>query len=178
MPDVAELGRRVKAKYPQYANIDDAELGRRIKAKYPQYSAFTDIPAQQPGHSDVKNLGLGTEQTTYGQIVPDALSGLEALGSVFTGDIGPAKEIGELALRGAGQLLLGGNPSYAALSQKNREAMARISASRQARRQGDPIYGAVERAYQEVEAEAAKDPSRRGRILRGVGRYATAAARR
>src|SRR5262245_3913363 len=54
--------------------------------------------------------------------------------------------------------------------------MARISASRQARRQGDPIYGAVERAYQEVEAEAAKDPSRRGRILRGVGRYATAAA--
>src|SRR5262245_17369855 len=49
MPDVAELGRRVKAKYPQYSGIDDAELGRRIKAKYPQYSAFTDIPpAQEP----------------------------------------------------------------------------------------------------------------------------------
>src|SRR5262245_24670469 len=110
MPDVAELGRRVKAKYPQYANIDDAELGRRVRAKYPQYANFTDTPAVPLGHGDVKNLGLGTEQTTYGQIVPAALSGLEALGSAFTGDFGPAKEIGELALRGAGQLLLGGNP--------------------------------------------------------------------
>jgi len=51
MPDVAELGRLVKKKYPQYANIDDAELGRKVRAKYPAYSNFTDVapaPQQQP----------------------------------------------------------------------------------------------------------------------------------
>src|SRR5262245_38388552 len=49
MPDVAELGRLVKKKYPQYANIDDAELGRRVRAKYPAYANFTDVaPARQP----------------------------------------------------------------------------------------------------------------------------------
>jgi len=59
MPDVAELGRRVKAKYPQYSGIDDAELGRRIKAKYPQYSAFTDIPPPQQPEGAVSSFQTG-----------------------------------------------------------------------------------------------------------------------
>jgi hypothetical protein len=123
-----------------------------------------------------KNLGLGAEEEVYGSLVPSALSGLETLGSAMTGDFGPLKETGVLALRGAGSLLMGGNPSFAGPARSNEEAIRRINAERQARQQGDPIYGAVEKARQEVEQEAAQDPSLRGRITRGVGRYATAAA--
>src|SRR5262245_4283449 len=55
MPDVAELGRKVKRKYPgAYDDLDDADLGRRVKRKYPgAYDDFTDVapqsaqPAQQ-----------------------------------------------------------------------------------------------------------------------------------
>lgn len=41
---VIDLGRKVKAKYPEYSHIDDADLGRRIQAKYPEYAHFTDVP--------------------------------------------------------------------------------------------------------------------------------------
>lgn len=41
---VVDLGRKIKAKYPEYSHIDDAELGRRIQAKYPEYANFTDVP--------------------------------------------------------------------------------------------------------------------------------------
>jgi len=41
---VVDLGRKVKAKYPQYSQLDDADLGRRIQAKYPEYANFTDVP--------------------------------------------------------------------------------------------------------------------------------------
>lgn len=41
---VTDLGRLVKAKYPEYADMDDADLGRRIKGKYPEYSDFEDSP--------------------------------------------------------------------------------------------------------------------------------------
>ena len=53
MPDVAELGRKVKAKYPGvYDDLDDADLGRRVKRKYPgAYDDFTDTPAAQPTQS-------------------------------------------------------------------------------------------------------------------------------
>ena len=48
-PDVRELGRRVKAKYPgAYDDLTDEDLGRRVKAKYPgAYDDFTDTPAAQ-----------------------------------------------------------------------------------------------------------------------------------
>ncbi len=43
MPTLDELGQKVKAKYPQYADIPDAELGAKVKAKYPDaYKDFTD----------------------------------------------------------------------------------------------------------------------------------------
>lgn len=46
MPDIAELGRKVKAKYPgQYDDLDDGEVGRRVRVKYPgAYDDFTDTP--------------------------------------------------------------------------------------------------------------------------------------
>lgn len=52
MPTVAELGARVKAKYPgSYDDLADDDLGRRIKAKYPgSYDDFAEVEAasQQP----------------------------------------------------------------------------------------------------------------------------------
>ena len=41
---VEDLGRLVKAKYPQYAKLSDVELGQKVKAKYPAYSKFADMP--------------------------------------------------------------------------------------------------------------------------------------
>lgn len=54
MPDVIELGRRVKAKYPgEYDDLSDADLGAKVKAKHPEYSDFTDVQAQPaPGGGD------------------------------------------------------------------------------------------------------------------------------
>jgi|SRR5579872_2567503 len=42
---VEDLGKLVKAKYPQYAALPDIELGQKVKAKYPQYKQFADVPA-------------------------------------------------------------------------------------------------------------------------------------
>ncbi len=45
MPTIIELGQQVKAKYPQYKDMDDAELGRSVKAKYPgSYDDYLDAP--------------------------------------------------------------------------------------------------------------------------------------
>lgn len=38
----ADLGRRVKEKYPDYQGVDDEELGRKVAAKYPEYEAQID----------------------------------------------------------------------------------------------------------------------------------------
>ncbi len=46
MPTLDELGQKVKAKYPQYADIPDAELGAKVKAKYPD--AYKDFTAGPP----------------------------------------------------------------------------------------------------------------------------------
>jgi len=50
MPDIKELGRKVKAKYPgKYDDLADDDLGRRVKLKYPgAYDDFTDAPTRQP----------------------------------------------------------------------------------------------------------------------------------
>src|SRR5262245_58625910 len=45
-----EFAARTKAKYPQYASLDDNTLVQKILAKYPQYgSQINDAPATQPG---------------------------------------------------------------------------------------------------------------------------------
>ena len=48
MPETVEdLGKLVKKKYPgPYDSLSDADLGRKVKTKYPQYAQFADIPDQ------------------------------------------------------------------------------------------------------------------------------------
>lgn len=43
---MGELANRIKAKYPQYANVPDAELEQKIVAKYPQYQTLA-VPKQK-----------------------------------------------------------------------------------------------------------------------------------
>lgn len=38
----ADLGKKIKAKYPEYQDMDDIELGKRMVQKYPEYSDFAD----------------------------------------------------------------------------------------------------------------------------------------
>jgi hypothetical protein len=164
----------------KYADFDAVTKPRKYAdfdkvAPPKKYSDF-DAVAQPETLGTLKNLQLGAEEEVYGSMVPSALSGLEALGSAMTGDFKPAGQIVERAARGVGQLLLGGNPSFAGAARANNAAIQRIAAEQQDRRQGDPVFGAVEKARQEVEAEASVDQSRRGRFTRGVGRFATAAA--
>lgn len=49
-PTVADLGQRVKSKYPgQYDDMDDADVGRRVKTKFPgSYDDFADKPQTPP----------------------------------------------------------------------------------------------------------------------------------
>ena len=50
---ILDLGRMVKAKHADYADLDDEEVGRRVKAKFPQdYADFADIPSKPdiPGY--------------------------------------------------------------------------------------------------------------------------------
>lgn len=50
MPTVAELGQRVKAKYPGvYDDLSDMDVGQKVKTKYPgAYDDFADIPQSSP----------------------------------------------------------------------------------------------------------------------------------
>lgn len=49
MPTIIELGQKVKAKHPEYKDMDDATVGAKVKAKYPtEYADFTDTPVQAP----------------------------------------------------------------------------------------------------------------------------------
>jgi len=59
MPTVAELGSRIKAKYPgSYGDLPDAEVGSRAKAKYPgSYDDFVDVPAER-GPSAISNIPM------------------------------------------------------------------------------------------------------------------------
>lgn len=39
---ISELGRKVKAKYPEYAHLSDEEAGRRLVVQYPDYRSYVD----------------------------------------------------------------------------------------------------------------------------------------
>lgn len=62
MATTAELGQKVKAKYPgAYDDLADDDLGRRVKAKYPgAYDDFTDAPPAPPSLGDQVATSLGS----------------------------------------------------------------------------------------------------------------------
>lgn len=82
MADIRELGQKVKAKFPgQYDDMDDAELGRRVRTKYPEYSDFTDVAPASPAAPK----GSDPSPDVYGGgWAVDALRGMGA-GVISTG---------------------------------------------------------------------------------------------
>lgn len=75
----AELGQKVKAKYPQYQNVDDSELGNKVATKYPQYQAMlTEAPAPnqvapKSGNSWKAALGDEGEMSSLLGMTPEAM---------------------------------------------------------------------------------------------------------
>ena len=60
-----QFGQKIKAKYPQYNDIDDILLSQKILAKYPQYS--TQIMTEEGLMPTGERLG-GIPLTTMGQV--------------------------------------------------------------------------------------------------------------
>ncbi len=44
---VKDFAAKIKAKYPDYSNVDDSELVKRITAKYPEYNEQVDYNIQK-----------------------------------------------------------------------------------------------------------------------------------
>lgn len=59
MATIIDLGKKVKAKYPEYNDLSDYEVGRRVKAKYQEYNDFEDV---SPMSFDVPKPEIPQEQ--------------------------------------------------------------------------------------------------------------------
>ena len=94
----------------------------------------------------------------------------ELVTSTLSGDFRPAKELAELATRGAAGIFLGGNPGYGGAARINETAMADVNAQRAARREAGSDADYWRRSSADIsrlDAEAARDPSLRGKLTRG-----------
>lgn len=80
MPDqytLAGFGQRIKAKYPQYANVPDEELARKVLAKYPQYQSAI-LPAPRSINPEARTVGNYASEVArgVGRGIVDDVSGL------------------------------------------------------------------------------------------------------
>lgn len=96
MNDPATVGKQIKQKYPQYANIDDATLGQKYIQKYggapvggatpPAPGRQPDTPAPDVGGYKGTTQGLGSLLKSFGlQAIPNILgAGYEAQRAIRT----------------------------------------------------------------------------------------------
>ena len=54
--DYNEFSEKIKAKYPQYKDMDNKELAQKMVAKYPQYGDITFDDVEQPKQPKVIDL--------------------------------------------------------------------------------------------------------------------------
>lgn len=76
----AELGAKIKAKYPQYSGLSDAEVGKRAAIKYPEYRAVLNVVGEQPADVARKTFGEKLSNTIQ-DIFPGKKVG-EAIGTL------------------------------------------------------------------------------------------------
>lgn len=191
MPDVRELGRRVKAKYPgAYDDLDDADVGRRVKAKYPgAYDDFVDAPApasEEPGFfsrtaSNIKT-GLQRGGASLGEAafaVADIITGMKQ------GDVRPLHEAGERAGRGFYNLVgaVSGDTFQGNEIAENLTDPARLQQAIQSSETRRLTESPFKEGFQDVkelkaraDVRAARDPSLTGKIIRRGTEFATLAA--
>jgi len=108
---VADLGKKVKQKYPgQYDSLPDDEVGRRIKAKYPDaYGSFADItpaPAPVPGKPQAPPAGMASPSTSVAGGGPVSSSGVGQPIIDAAGDAVMTKEIVEQTIPAQPQLAI------------------------------------------------------------------------
>lgn len=72
---LAEFGRTIKTKHPEYNDLPDEDLGRRVLGKYPQYSDMVDTAATPPAPPVEKPGAL----SRFASSAADS-SGLSAIG--------------------------------------------------------------------------------------------------
>lgn len=61
---IEEFGKRIKAKYPQYASLSDSDIANKVLAKYPQYRA--QVKGLTAEHGDIRPLTQRERfETTY-----------------------------------------------------------------------------------------------------------------
>jgi hypothetical protein len=98
MPDekepIPQFAARIKAKYPQYRDVDDTLLAKKIVEKYPEYGGMVDFGPTPTPATDVKKKSLDA----YG-------AGLQKMGS-FLGLL-PSSTDGKTVLRGDVKSILG-----------------------------------------------------------------------
>ncbi len=74
MPTITDLGQEIKQKHPgAYDDLDDAELGRKVKAKYPEYDGYEDEPESHKFSSTQVDLppSIATKLIALGKSIPD-----------------------------------------------------------------------------------------------------------
>lgn len=70
MPTIEELGKKTKAKYPEYSNMSDEEVGKRVVAKYPEYQSVITPSDKRSGAQKVADfVGLGTTLKNINTVV-------------------------------------------------------------------------------------------------------------
>jgi hypothetical protein len=94
MPDkltLEQFGQKVKAKYPDYANVPDAELAQRVIAKHPEYADSVQQGASGP-HNEFSAVPsafsiAGLKQAAY-NTADRITNALPAIGGVVGGFLG------------------------------------------------------------------------------------------
>lgn len=80
-----EFGKKVKQKYPQYANITDEELANKVIAKYPQYQKAIVAPKAEP---------IPEKPTGLKRFIPESI---RKLGETLTGFFAEKTTAGRVA---------------------------------------------------------------------------------
>lgn len=88
---MSDLTNRVKAKYPQYASMDDAELEKRVLTKYPQYGTMAQPERSVGGFAS--------------NVVKSGVDNLVGMGSAAINTLNP--DLGQNTLVNMGRLGLG-----------------------------------------------------------------------
>src|SRR5215475_13289561 len=177
MPDVVNLGRRVKAKYPGvYDDLPDGEVGRRVKAKFPgAYDDFTDTaatPAQYQQLPVLEQSALGAAisggaESTGQYLVEPAVSLYQAGKAALGGNFQPLGQMAEAAGRGVVPIIsaLVGGPYTAAQNYISESAvqaprLAELRQQREQRLSQTPAGQFIQKRRVELAAEAARDQSK------------------
>jgi hypothetical protein len=91
----SQFASRVKAKYPEYADLDDVELARRVVAKFPEYRDAVDLDSRST-LGRVADIGIPTALRVGGAVGGAILGGATTFGLGTIGGGAAGGAAGEL----------------------------------------------------------------------------------